>query len=142
MKPEYFRNCYKILNLRGRKFITDEMVLESYNSLKKQLKGFKERAKTEDEMKYLQELEISINDAYRILETEEKRKIYDEFLARIEQMESKNGMKSGQTTSTSSSQKRPSTQTVDENEVKFIPMYKGKFNDVPKKTSRQDDDAR
>ena len=84
MKQKYFRNCYKILGLSDRKNITDEMVLEAYNNLKKQLEGFRKRAKTEDEIKHLQELEISINDSYRMLQTEEKRKIYDEFLEESE----------------------------------------------------------
>ena len=45
MKQEYFRDCYKILNLRGKKFITDEMVLNSYNNLKEQLTVLKRKSR-------------------------------------------------------------------------------------------------
>ena len=89
MKQKYFRNCYKILGLSDRKDITDEMVLQSYNNLKKQLEGFRKKAKTERELEYLKEIEISINDAYGVLKTEEKRKLYDEFLAESEKREKK-----------------------------------------------------
>lgn len=159
MKQEYFRDCYKILNLRGRKFITDEMVFNSYNNLKEQLTVLKRKSKTEEELKLLQEIEILINDAYRMLQTEEKRKKYDDFLVEVEKIKEKKTepkmtleeyeqkkkeheqIQKRMQERVRNFMKETQSKRLNEDGIKFTPIYKGEINRTPKK-DREEDEAR
>lgn len=167
MKREYFKICYKILGLSDKKNITDEMVLDAYNSIMEQLSVLKERARTEGEVEYFEELEIAIKDSYRILQTEEKRKRYDDFLLEVEKRKSKDetNLKPTKTEPKMSleeyeqrkrkieesriemkkrlqkSIKEMPSKRISEDGIRYTPIYNGQMNSVPR-NDRKDDDAR
>ena len=167
MKREYFKICYKILGLSDKKNITDEMVLDAYNSIMEQLSVLKKRARTEGEEEYFEELEIAIKDSYRILQTEEKRKRYDDFLLEVEKRKSKDetNLKPTKTEPKMSleeyeqrkrkieesriemkkrlqkSIKEMPSKRISEDGIRYTPIYNGKMNSVPR-NDRKDDDAR
>lgn len=127
MKPineKNFVSFYKILGLKNgpqdeNKIITDEMVEKAYINVKEQLVHLQEKAKTEEEKMYLQKIEESIKEAYRVLRTERGRKEYDELeKAMIKVIKDKK-----------------------QENVKFTPIYKGKIGELPPK-SREDDEGR
>lgn len=165
MKQGYFKDCYKILGLSEKKDITDEMVLDAYNSLMEQLSNFKERAKTQEDIEYIAELEIAIKDSYRILQTEEKRNRYNEFLLRVKKEEKKKQNKLEPTKTEpkmsfeeyeqrrkkleesrikmkerlqKSIEKLPSKK-ISEDGLWYTPIYKGQMNSTPKNNRREDE---
>ena len=167
MKQEYFKDCYKILGLSEKKVITDEMVSNAYNSLMEQLSNFKGKAKTQEDIEYIAKLEIAIKDSYKILQTEEKRNKYNEFLLRVEKEEKKKQAKL-ETTKTEpkmsfeeyeqrrkkleesrnkmqerlqESIKKMPSKKISEDGLRYTPIYRGQMNSTPK-NNREEDDAR
>ena len=107
----------------------------------------------------LQEIEILINDAYRMLQTEEKRKKYDDFLVEVEKIKEKKTepkmtleeyeqkkkeheqIQKRMQERVRNFMKETQSKRLNEDGIKFTPIYKGEINRTPKK-DREEDEAR
>lgn len=79
-----FKRCYRTLELKKNPQsidapVTDEIVEKAYKNIKRQLEGMKNKKLTKENIEYLEEQEILIDEAYRTLNTEQKRSMYEEF---------------------------------------------------------------
>ena len=156
MKLEYFEDCYKTLNLNKKAVITDEEVFEAYEKVKIQLMGIWKKVTTKDEIERLHDIEIRINDSYKMLQTEEKRKKYNEFLDEVEKIKErirkkeeeeieqkedekiKNEVQQEEVKREDLTERQQTGNYNREKEINFIPIYKGQFNKLPEKDEEEE----